>query len=168
MKPAALTCALASLLFGQQFKFNLDHLAEKSANKLDVSLNGSVLQLAASLLDTKDPDEAKAKKVIAGLQGIYVKSLDFKREGEYSKADLDQIRNQLKAPDWQRMVGFESSEDRETVEVWLRAESGKMSGLAILAADPTSLTVVNIVGSIELSTLSELGGHFGVPKLKKK
>jgi hypothetical protein len=168
MKPVLLGCALASLLFAQQFKFNLEHLADKSSDKVDISLNANLLQFAASWLDTKDPDEAKAKKIIGRLQGIYVKSFEFKKEGAYTKADLDQIRNQLKAPEWQRMLGAESSQDRETVEIWLRSENNKMSGLAIVAADPTNLTVVNIVGSIELSELSELGGHFGIPKLKKK
>jgi hypothetical protein len=168
MKPLMLACALASVLFAQQFKFNLDHLAAKSAEKVDISLNANLLQFAATWLDSNDPDEAKAKKIIGGLQGIYVKSFEFKKDGEYAKADVDQIRNQLKAPEWQRMVGFESTSDGEITEIWVRSETGKMSGMAIINAGPRELTVVNIVGSIELSTLSELGGHFGIPKLKKK
>lgn len=168
MKPVFLAYALAGVLFAQQFKFNLDHLAPKASEKVDLSLTANLLQLAANFLDTNDPDEAKVKKLVAGLQGIYIKSFEFKKEGQYSKADLDQIRNQLKAPEWQRMMGFESSEDRESVEIWVRNENNKMTGLAILASEATSLTVANIVGSLELSDLSELGGHFGIPKLKKK
>ncbi|HTS65689.1 MAG TPA: DUF4252 domain-containing protein [Candidatus Acidoferrales bacterium] len=168
MKIAVLGCALAAALFAQQFKFNLDHLAPKASEKVDLSLSADLLHFAANFLDTGDPDEAKVKKLVGGLQGIYVKSFEFKKEGQYTKGDLDQIRNQLKAPEWQRMMGFESSEDRETVEVWVRSENGKMTGLALLATEATSLTVANIVGSIELSSLSELGGHLGIPKLKKK
>jgi len=168
MRPLLVGCALAGVLIAQQFKFNLDHLAGKATEKVDLSLDANLLQFAASWLDTKDEDEAKVKKLVAGLRGIYLKSYEFKKEGEYTKADLDQIRNQLKAPEWQRIAGFDSTEDRELVEVWVRSENSKMTGLAILSGDSTSLTVANIVGSIELSSLSELGGHFGIPKLKKK
>ena len=159
---------LGVALFGQQFKFNLDHLSKKASNTVDLSLGPDLIQFGAAMLDSKDADQAKVRKIVAGLQGIYVKSFEFKRDGEYSKADLDQIRVQLKAPEWQRAVGVNSGEDRETVEVWIRSESGKMSGIAILVADPRELTVVNLVGSVELSALSELGGAFGIPKFKKK
>jgi hypothetical protein len=106
--------------------------------------------------------------MVSGLQGIYIRNFEFKKTGEYSKSDLDQIRDQLKAPEWQRIAGFESNTDGEIVEVWVRMESGKMAGLAILAADPKELTVVNLVGAVELSALSDLGGKFGMPKIKKK
>jgi hypothetical protein len=54
------------------------------------------------------------------------------------------------------------------VEVWLRNEGGKMTGLAILASDPRELTVVNLVGSVDPSAIADLGGSFGIPKIKKK
>jgi hypothetical protein len=43
--------------------------------------------------------------------------------------------------------------------------------LAIIATEPKQLTLVNIVGAIDLDTLSELGGHMGIPDVdvdKKK
>jgi len=168
MKALLAACAMAGVLFAQQFKFNLDHLAKKASNTVDLALPQNLVQLGAAMLDGKDPDQAKAKKVVAGLQGIYIKSFEFKKEGEYTKADLDQIRVQLKAPEWQRMVGVQSSEDRETLEVWVRTEGGKMTGLAILASDPRELTVVNLVGSVDPSAITDLGGSFGIPKMKKK
>jgi len=87
---------LAMPLPAQQFKFNLEHLESKASDSVDVSLNGSTLQFAAKFLDSKDPDEAKVKQLISGLAGIYVKSLTFKSEGAWSRADLDSVRNQLR------------------------------------------------------------------------
>ena len=40
-----------------------------------------------------------------------------------------------------------------------------ISGLAVLATQPKELTVVNIIGPVDLSKLSELEGQFGVPEL---
>jgi hypothetical protein len=165
MKRLLLACAAAGVLFAQQFKIDLDHLAAKASNTVDLSLPPNLIQLGVAMLDSKDPDQAQVKKVASGLQAIYIKSFEFRREGEYTKADLDKIRVQLKAPEWSRMVGVQSSEDRETVEVWVRTEGGKISGLAILAADPRELTVVNLVGTVDPSAISELSGHFGIPRI---
>jgi hypothetical protein len=84
----------------------------------------------------------------------------------WSQGDLDRVRNQLSAPRWSRIVGVKSTQDGETAEVYVSSENQKMTGLAILVAEPKQLTVVNIVGSIDLNSLSELGGHFGVPKVE--
>jgi hypothetical protein len=64
------------LLAAQQFKFNLEHLESKASNVVDVSLNSSMLQFASRFLSGNKPDEAKAKKMVSGLEGIYVKALN--------------------------------------------------------------------------------------------
>ena len=166
MKRLAVTAICAATLCAQQFKFNLDHLASKASDSVDLSLNGSTLQFAAKFLDGKDPDEAKVKKLIGSIEGIYIKSFEFKKDGEFSQADLDAIRNQLKTPEWSRIVGVKSSEDNENAEVFLRNEKGKMNGIAILVSAPRELTVVNIVGPVDLEQLAALSGHLGVPKMK--
>lgn len=154
-------------LAAQQFQFHLENLAAKASDTVDLSLNGPTLQFAAKFLDSDDPDEAKVKKLIASIDGIYIKSFEFKREGAYSPADLDSVRNQLKTPEWSRIVGVTSADDGETAEVYLRMENKKVTGVAILSAAPKELTVVNIVGPVDLDSLAELSGHFGLPRLKE-
>ena len=154
---------LAAVLSAQQFQINLDQLAAKSSNTVDVSLNGSMLQFGAKFLNGKDPEEAKVQKLLNGIQGIYVKSYQFKQPNAWSNADLDTIRNQLRAPQWSRIVGVKGHE--EISEIYVRTESQKVTGVAILSAKPTELTVVNIVGTIDINSLSDLGGQFGIPKL---
>jgi hypothetical protein len=106
------------------------------------------------------------KKLISGISGIYVKSLQFKNEGAWSNADLDSVRNQLRTPEWSRIVGIKSAEDGETADVYVRNENKKITGLAIIASEPKQLTVVNIVGPVDLDSLADLSGHFGLPKLE--
>lgn len=163
---AAALCALALPLAAQQFQFHLEHLAAKASDSVDVSLNGSTLQFAARFLDGSDPDEARVKKLLSSIDGIYVRSLEFKNTGAYTQSDLDGIRNQLKAPEWSRIVEVKSAEDGQTAEVYLRTENKKITGVALLDAEPKELTVANIVGPVDLDALAELGGHFGLPKLK--
>src|SRR3954471_19468242 len=123
MRALALVLAAAGMIQAQQIKLNLEHLAAKAADSVDISLNGTMLQFAAKFLDGKDPDEARVKKLLAGIEGIYVRSFEFKRDGEWSQADLDSVRSQLKAPDWSRMLGFKSSGEGTTAEVYFRTEN---------------------------------------------
>jgi hypothetical protein len=169
MKTAAFLIAFlafAGLSAGQQVKWNYDKLAARASETVDVSLDGSLLRLATKFLSDDDADEAKVKKLVAGLKGIYVKSFEFKKEGEYSAADVDAFRAPLHTPDWQRIVGVHSTEDGEDVEVYIKNEGKNIGGLAIIATEPKELTLVNIVGAIDLDTLSELGGHFGIPEVE--
>jgi hypothetical protein len=160
-----LACCLPLILHAQQFQFNLDHLAAKASETVDLSLNGSTLQFAAKFLDAKDPDQNKVRKLISGLEGIYVKSFEFQKAGDWVPADLEAIRKQLKAPEWSRIVGVKSTSDGENAEIYLRNENGKLTGVAILVSEPKELTVVNIAGPVDLDSLAELGGHFNIPKM---
>ena len=64
------------------------------------------------------------------------------------------------------MALVKSAEEGENLEVWIRSQSGKVNGVAIIASDPKSLTVANIVGNVPLDSLAELGGHFNLPKME--
>lgn len=168
MKAAACLIALgllAALAPAQEVKWNYDKLAAKASDTVDVSLSGGLLRLATKFLSDDDKDEAQVKKLVGGLKGIYVKSFEFKKEGEYTPADIDGFRAALKG-DWQRIVGVHSSEDGENVEVYIKNESKGIGGLAIIATEPKEVTLVNIVGPIDLDSLSELGGHFGIPEVE--
>lgn len=154
--------------FGQPLQLNLDKLAPKAAEVVDVTLDGALLQLAGKFLSSQKPDEARAKKLVAGLKGIYVKSFEFSKEGEYGEADLEAIRAQLRGPGWSRVVGVHSQHKGENTEVYIRSQGDQVAGFALITAEPKELTVVSIVGSIDLEQLSELGGHFGVPRLEIK
>ena len=166
-RTVTLACCLCAVLCAQQFQFNLEHLVAKASDFVDVSLNSSMLQFAGKFLDGKDPEEAEVKKMIGRLEGIYIKSFEFKNEGAWSQADLDRVRNQLKAPEWSRIVGTKSSGDQETLEVHVRNQNGKVTGVAILATGPKEFTVANIIGAVDLDSLADLGGRFGLPKMEK-
>ncbi|HKS95045.1 MAG TPA: DUF4252 domain-containing protein [Terriglobia bacterium] len=146
---------------------NLEKLTSKAAEVVDVTLDQSMLQLAARFMsDERSKDEAQARELIKQLKGVYVKSFEFDKEGEYSLSDLESIRTQLHAP-WSRIVDVRSKRQGENAEVYLMnsGADNKISGLAIIAAEPKELTVVNIVGPIDVDRLIELEGRLGVPRL---
>lgn len=147
---------------------NLDRLEARASQVIDINVDGSMLQVAIKFLNPKDPDQAKVRELVAGLKGVYVRSYEFDKPDEYSAADVLPISSQLKAPGWSRMVGVRSTRDKENIEVYMMLDGDKIGGIAVIASEPTQLTVVNIVGSIDLEKLAALEGNFGIPKLRIK
>ena len=143
---------------------SLDHLAAKASQSVDVNIDGRLMILAAKALSNEDADEKQIKKLIAGVKGIYVKSFEFDSEGQYSAADVESIRTQLRGPGWSRLVNVTSRKDG-VVEVYLLLNGDQVGGLAVLSTDDKELTVVNIVGPVDLEKLAKLEGQFGVPEL---
>jgi hypothetical protein len=58
-----------------------------------------------------------------------------------------------------------TSKKEGNLEVYLLLNGEQVGGLAVLAADDRELTVVNIVGPVDIEKLSKLEGQFGVPDL---
>jgi len=143
---------------------DLSQLASRSSNTVDITLDGALLSLASQFLDGKDDDERSVKELLTSIKGIYVKTFEFDRDGGYSTADLDAVRQQLTTPGWSRLIGVGSRRDQEQVDIYMWMDGNKPGGLAILAAQPRQLVIVNIVGAIDLEKLRALEGQFGVPR----
>jgi hypothetical protein len=139
-------------------------LADKAEEVVDVTLDPATLGLASKFLSDKDSDEKAAKKVVSGLKGIYVRSYTFAKEGEYSDADVELLRAQLRGPGWSCIVNVRSKKDRENAQVCFFSQNGTVAGLAIVATEPKELTIVNIAGFIDKEHLGLLEGQFGIPK----
>jgi len=143
---------------------NLDKLNNKAAEVNDVTLDGALLELASKFLDAShDPDAAQVKEVLQGVKGIYIKSFEFDEPDQYSQADVDAIRAQLAAPGWTRIVESRSRRSREHDEIYVMKQGDNIAGLVVLVAETRELTVVNLVGNIDVNKLSLLEGHFGIP-----
>jgi hypothetical protein len=167
MKVAAILMAAVLMPLGaQEIKLpaSLDKLADKAEETVDVTLDGSLLKLAARFL-SGEGDEASAKKILSGLQSIVVRSYQFSHEGQYDMADLDEIRAQVKGPQWSRVVGVTSRKDREKVDVYFKVGgNGNLGGIVVLCAEPLELTIVSVVGTLDPTQLADLSGQFGIPQ----
>jgi Domain of unknown function (DUF4252) len=144
---------------------NLNQLEPKASSSVDVSLDGALLRFAISLLNVKDPKQAQIKDAISGIKGVYVRAYEFDKEGAYALSDVDSVRAQVRAPGWTKMVGVRSNKEGENVEVYMMMTGSQVDGIAVIAADPKSLAVVNMVGTIDLDKLVKLSGRFGIPNL---
>ncbi|MEO8217806.1 MAG: DUF4252 domain-containing protein [Acidobacteriota bacterium] len=141
-------------------------LSGKASETVDVALDGSMLRLAAGFLSSKDADEVRIRELVRDLKGIYVKNYSFDKEGQYDPADVQRVRAQLTGT-WQKIVNVKSRNragTSEDVEIYLQNVNGRIEGMTIIASEPKELTLVNIVGPIDLQKLSALEGQFGIPE----
>ena len=143
---------------------HLDRLASQAAESVNITLDPAMLKLASAFLPPGN-DQAALKEMLAGVKGIYVRSLEFDRENAYTPDDVSAIRKQLASPGWSKLATVDSKPQRELVEIYSWQEGNESGGLAILVAEPTELTVVNIVGPLDLAKLGALQGNFGIPRL---
>ena len=141
-------------------------LSDKASETVTVTLDSNLLGMAAVFLNDKVPDEAKAKKLVKSLSGIYVRNYSFDSDYAYPKSDIEGVRRQLTAPGWNRIVGVISKKESSNVEVFMLVDGDNVQGLAIIASEPREFTIVNIVGNIDLEQLHDLEGNFGVPDLE--
>ena len=139
-------------------------LGANASEKVDVTLDGNMLQLAGRFLSASKSDEAEAKKLIAGLKSVFVRTFEFEKEGAYNPADVEAVRAQFRAPAWSRIFGAE--EKTEKTEVFAMADqNGKFAGLAVIAVEPKEVTIVSILGAIDPAQLGALTGKLGIPKI---
>lgn len=159
--------ALATAFPASAQRLNLDFpgLAEKADEVVDVTLDADMLRIASRFFSGKKADERAMRDMISGLQGIYVRSYEFAKEGEYDAALADRVRSQLGA-NWKALVTVRSKK-KENVNIFADMRGEEIYGLVIIAAEPREFTVVNIVGRIDIERLADLEGEFGIPKFSK-
>jgi hypothetical protein len=143
-----------------------DSLTNKAAQSVDVTLDAALLGLASGFLDSSKPEDAATKEVIRGLKGIYVRSYTFDTDFAYPTGDVEMVRKQLTPPGWQKLVVARDSHQHSNVDIYICVDQGRACGLAIIASQPRSFTIVNIVGAIDLQKLHSLEGKFGIPQMQ--
>ncbi|MCU1347055.1 MAG: hypothetical protein JWO56_85 [Acidobacteria bacterium] len=141
-------------------------LASKARESVDVTLDGPLLRLAAKFLSNEDAEERQVRAMVNKLEGIYVRSYEFDDEHAYDVATIEKFRAQL-GPEWKRLVTVKSR-DAENVEIYAMMRGEAVAGLVVIAAEPRELTLVNIVGPIDLEQLASLEGEFGIPRMTSK
>lgn len=146
---------------GLDLKF-LDYLANKTDESVTVTLDENLMRLGAAFLGG-DSEAKDLRGVVNGLKSITVRSFKFDKEGEYTQADIDKVYAQLKS--WSQIV--DARDKKERSGVWLLQSSPKTyGGLAVVTHSPRELTVVSIVGNVNVDTIEKLSGHFGIPEVK--
>ena len=167
MKRWILTIAITAVAGAQDINLlQFDILKGRASDTVEVNLNESMLRMAAGFMSDNDAKQAEVKKLVVGVKGIYVRSFKFDKDGQYSTADVEALRTQLKAAGWQSIVDVHSSKTGgDNAGIYMHTDGKQMTGLVVLAFEPKELTVVNISGSIDPAQIQALSGTLGIPNI---
>jgi hypothetical protein len=140
-------------------------LAARASNVTEVTLGKNMLAFAAKFMNGKDKDEAATRQLIEGLEGIYVRSYEFDKEGQYSMEEIEKLRQTFETSEWTPMVRERERKTGETTDVMVKLVNGEAHGMFILTAEPRELTIVLILGPIRMEDLGKLKGIGGLSVL---
>jgi hypothetical protein len=140
-------------------------LAGKASNVTEVTLGKNMLEFAAKFMNGNDADDAATRKLIEGLDGIYVRDYDFEKEGEYSPDDVEKLRQSFETSEWTSLVREREKKTGESTDVMVKLVNGEQHGMFILSAEPKELCVVLILGPIRMDQLGALKGLGGLGQL---
>jgi Domain of unknown function (DUF4252) len=167
---ACLTLPLLATAQGpQQLRLpSFPDLKEHATESVDITLGWMPLHLMGWFMNDGDPDSAEMKQTLKGLKSVQIRSYQFDADNAYPQSDIDQLRAQLSAPGWSPLVqvrkrGDAEGKARENVDIYVALEDKKVKGLVIIACEPRELTIVNIVGTIDIEQIASLRKTFVAP-----
>jgi hypothetical protein len=140
-------------------------LAARATNVTEVTLGKNMLAFAAKFMNDGDKDDAATRQLIQGLEGIYVREYEFDKTGEYSAEEVAKLREYFETSEWSPIVHERESKSGETTDVLMKTVNGESRGMFILSAEPKELTIVLILGPINMDQLGELKGLSGLGAL---
>jgi hypothetical protein len=135
-------------------------LATRASNYTEVTLDRRMLDFASRFMDKED--DAEGKRIVAKLNGIYVRTYEFDKPGQYTPDDLAAIRRQFQTAEWNPIVKQRSRDGSDDSDIYLKIVSGEIQGMFILNSEPKELNFVFISGPIRPEDLDEIDGNFGV------
>lgn len=137
-------------------------LAEKATNVTEVTLGKNMLEFAAKFMTGKDENQEATRRLIEGLEGIYVRSYEFEKPGEYSMDQVETLRQTFETPEWSPMVRERERKKGESTDVLMKMVNGEPHGLFILSAEEKELSIVLILGPIRMDDLGKISGMAGL------
>jgi hypothetical protein len=158
-----LMAAAIPALAQQNFDFKLlDKLGANSKSSANITLDANMLKLAASFMGNGGDS---IKSLIRGLTGVYVRTYEFDRPGQYAEADLEPLRAYLRSGQWSKIVDVKEA-SKEASEIYVQAlPNDRLGGLVVISAESREVSVIFISGVMNASDVAKLSGNLGIPDL---
>lgn len=111
----------------------------------------------------RDEDGTEIRKILEGIDAVYIRSYQFDTDGAYSREDVESVRKQLRQEQWKPLVEVRTRDRGEDVDVFISIENDKPTGFAIVASEPREFTIVNVVGTIDPQHIGKLQAALHLP-----
>jgi hypothetical protein len=137
---------------------------QHATQAVDLTIGSLALSLTSAFIDDSNEQGAALKKTVQGLKFVRVRSYEFGSDFVYPQAEIDEVRRQLSQPGWTPVVQVHDRNKNENVDIYLAHDEHAARGVAIIATNPRELTIVNIVGAVQLNQVGALRKMFSPPR----
>jgi hypothetical protein len=116
-----------------------------------------MLAFATKFMAGKGTDDA-TRQLIENLDGVYVRSYEFDKEGQFSAEQIEQLRKYFETGEWSPLVRDRDRKNGESSDVMVKLVNGESRGLFILDVEPKEVSIVLILGPIHMQDLHKVLG----------
>jgi len=152
-------------LNGAKVDFDLGDLEGKAEEVVEVNLDGDALEQGSRLLAIRQGVSGSVKSLLRGIKGVYRRTYRFGMGKSYEDEDVRGFHEQMAEDGWSPLIDVKDNGSQEAVTVYSYSEGKQVTGVTVVSSDPSEVTVVNIVGDVDLGALSEIGARLGVPEM---
>jgi hypothetical protein len=141
----------------------IETLQESASSKSGFTFDHSMLVFASKL----DPDNEDLRRVIAGVNGLSVRTYHFLGAQGYDRAALVSVNEEYRSAGWTRLLNKGDKVDGlGATDLWVRMQNNAVTNVALLIAKANEVKFVAVSGSISPIDLFHLCGHFGIPQIE--
>ena len=146
----------------ERIEMNLDQLEQKADEVVKVTLFGKSLEQGKKLLALRKNVTSPVRSFLSSLKGVYRRTYRFGKT-KPEQEDIEPIYQQLADGGWVPLIETENREEDVSVSVYSYYENDEVAGVTVVSSGPDEVTVVKIMGPIDLEILSDIGKGFGLP-----
>ena len=132
-------------------------LAARASDVSEVTLDKKMLSFAANFMDGKDKDDP-TRRLIEGLDGIYIRDYEFDKAGQFTAEQVEQLRKYFETSEWSPLLRDRDNKTGESSDVMVKLVNGESHGLFILDVEPKEISIVLILGPVHMQDLHKVMG----------
>lgn len=142
-----------------------EELKSQADEVVEVNLDGETLQEGSKLLSVRNGISNSVKSVLGGIKGIYRRTYRFALGNPYEAGAMNNIRQQITDGGWAPMIDVQNQKESSGVTVYsfTSEDSSTPNGITVISNDPGEITVLNLVGDVDLEALAAVGETLGMP-----
>ena len=137
-------------------------LEDRADEVVKVNLWGRPLEHAKKLLGLRKNVTDSVRGFMNGLTAVYRRTYRF-RGKDASKDDVEPVHRQLARDGWVPLIETEDRQKPESLSVYSYSRDDEMTGMTVVSRGPDEITVLKIMGPMDLEALSAIGSGLGMP-----
>jgi hypothetical protein len=131
-------------------------LAARASEATEITLDKKMLSLASRVMDGNDTYDDATRKLIENLDGIYIRNYEFDKEGLFTTEQVEQLRKYFETGEWSSLVRNRDRKTGESSDIMVKLVNGESHGLFILNVEPKEISIVLVLGPIQMSDLKKV------------